>query len=89
MGQNIQTKPNFTNLDVHNKVFSARFWGYDQDQVNDFLDIVIKDYEFFDKTIRHLKRENEELRLNQKLQDNDLIDRIRELEVAQWGRNKG
>ncbi|WP_338215296.1 DivIVA domain-containing protein [Lacticaseibacillus salsurivasis] len=31
-------------LDIHNKEFNVRFHGYDQDQVNDFLSQIIKDY---------------------------------------------
>ncbi|MFD3448062.1 DivIVA domain-containing protein [Microbacteriaceae bacterium 4G12] len=34
-----------TPLDIHNKEFSRGFRGYDEDQVNEFLDQVIKDYE--------------------------------------------
>jgi cell division initiation protein len=34
-----------TPLDIHNKEFNVRFRGYDQDQVNDFLEQIIKDYE--------------------------------------------
>jgi cell division initiation protein len=34
-----------TPLDIHNKEFARGFRGYDEDQVNDFLDQVIKDYE--------------------------------------------
>ncbi|WP_319951919.1 DivIVA domain-containing protein [Paenibacillus sp. LS1] len=89
MYQIIQTKPNLNALDVHNKEFSTRVLGCDRDQVNEFIDTVIKDYEFFDKTIKQLKRENEELRIAQQLQENNLIDRVRELEIAQWGRSKG
>ncbi|MFD1430700.1 DivIVA domain-containing protein [Lacticaseibacillus mingshuiensis] len=33
-----------TPLDIHNKEFNVRFHGYDQDQVNDFLSQIIKDY---------------------------------------------
>lgn len=43
-----------TPLDIHNKEFSRSFRGYDEDQVNEFLDQVIKDYEA-------LIRENKEL----------------------------
>ncbi len=43
-----------TPLDIHNKEFSRGFRGYDEDEVNEFLDQVIKDYE---GTIR----ENKEL----------------------------
>ncbi|SDY75333.1 cell division initiation protein [Evansella caseinilytica] len=34
-----------TPLDIHNKEFARGFRGYDEDEVNDFLDQVIKDYE--------------------------------------------
>ncbi|WP_018756663.1 DivIVA domain-containing protein [Paenibacillus terrigena] len=34
-----------TPLDIHNKEFGRRLRGYDEDQVNEFLDQVIKDYE--------------------------------------------
>jgi DivIVA domain len=43
-----------TPLDIHNKEFSRRLRGYDEDEVNEFLDQVIKDYE-------SLIRENKEL----------------------------
>lgn len=34
-----------TPVDIHNKEFSKRMSGYDRDEVNEFLDQVIKDYE--------------------------------------------
>ncbi|MEL1196616.1 DivIVA domain-containing protein, partial [Staphylococcus epidermidis] len=34
-----------TPLDIHNKEFGNKMRGYNPDQVNDFLDQVIKDYE--------------------------------------------
>ncbi|SDG95659.1 cell division initiation protein [Alteribacillus persepolensis] len=34
-----------TPLDIHNKEFTRGFRGYDEDEVNEFLDQVIKDYE--------------------------------------------
>jgi cell division initiation protein len=43
-----------TPLDIHNKEFGRAFRGYDEDEVNEFLDRVIKDYE-------GLIRENREL----------------------------
>ncbi|ASR46772.1 MULTISPECIES: DivIVA domain-containing protein [Paenibacillus] len=43
-----------TPLDIHNKEFARRLRGYDEDQVNEFLDQVIKDYEA-------VIRENKEL----------------------------
>lgn len=44
-----------TPLDIHNKEFSRSWRGYDEDQVNEFLDQVIKDYEA-------LIRENKEMK---------------------------
>jgi cell division initiation protein len=43
-----------TPLDIHNKEFARRLRGYDEDQVNEFLAQVIKDYEA-------VIRENKEL----------------------------
>lgn len=34
-----------TPLDIHNKEFPVKMRGYDQDEVNDYLDQIIKDYE--------------------------------------------
>ncbi|TLS35260.1 DivIVA domain-containing protein [Pseudalkalibacillus caeni] len=45
-----------TPLDIHNKEFTRGFRGYDEDEVNEFLDQVIKDYE----TIIREKKELEE-----------------------------
>ncbi len=43
-----------TPLDIHNKEFKRSLRGYNEDEVNDFLDRVIKDYEV-------LIRQNKEL----------------------------
>lgn len=43
-----------TPVDIHNKEFSKGFRGYDEDEVNEFLEQVIKDYEL-------VLREKEEL----------------------------
>ena len=32
-------------LDIHNKEFSSKFRGYDEDEVNEFLEQIMKDYE--------------------------------------------
>ena len=54
-----------TPLDIHNKEFAKGFRGYDEDEVNEFLDQVIKDYE---NIIREKKKLEERL--------NELTDRI-------------
>ena len=42
-----------TPLDIHNKEFKRVFRGYDEDEVNEFLDLVIKEFEIL---IREKKR---------------------------------
>ena len=44
-----------TPLDIHNKEFKRSFRGYDEDEIDDFLDQVVNDYE-------KLFRENEKLK---------------------------
>lgn len=54
-----------TPLDIHNKEFARGFRGYDEDDVNEFLDQVIKDYE---AVIREKKElENKVEQLNERL----------------------
>ncbi|MCA1053438.1 DivIVA domain-containing protein [Rossellomorea aquimaris] len=54
-----------TPLDIHNKEFSRGFRGYDEDEVNEFLDQIIKDYEIL---IREKKETEERLStLNERL----------------------
>lgn len=61
-----------TPLDIHNKEFSKIFRGYNSDEVDDFLDLIIKDYE-------HLYREN--LDLKEQLEKNkEILGRYKEIE---------
>ncbi|MFC3745521.1 DivIVA domain-containing protein [Paenibacillus sp. GCM10012306] len=61
-----------TPLDIHNKEFSRRLRGYDEDEVNEFLDQVIKDYE-------SVIRENKELQ-NQLLALQERLDHFVNIE---------
>ncbi|WP_379131593.1 DivIVA domain-containing protein [Paenibacillus sp. sgz500958] len=61
-----------TPLDIHNKEFAHRFRGYDEDEVNEFLDQVIKDYEI-------VIRENKELH-NQLLTIQERLDHFVNIE---------
>ncbi|MDD9270048.1 DivIVA domain-containing protein [Paenibacillus sp. GCM10023248] len=61
-----------TPLDIHNKEFSRSFRGYDEDQVNEFLDQVIKDYEA-------LIRENKDIQ-NQALALQERLDHFTNIE---------
>ncbi|WP_342562382.1 DivIVA domain-containing protein [Paenibacillus sp. FSL R7-0345] len=63
-----------TPLDIHNKEFSRRLRGYDEDEVNEFLDQVIKDYE-------SVIRENKELQ-NQLLSIQDRLDHFVNIEES-------
>lgn len=54
-----------TPLDIHNKEFARSFRGYDEDEVNEFLDQVIKDYEMVIREKKDLKEKVEQL--NEKL----------------------
>lgn len=42
-------------LDIHNKEFSKAFRGYQEDEVNEFLDQIIKDYEILMKEKKDLE----------------------------------
>jgi len=50
-----------TPLDIHNKEFTRSFRGYDEDEVNDFLDKVIKDYELVIRDKKNLEEKVDEL----------------------------
>lgn len=61
-----------TPLDIHNKEFGRRLRGYDEDEVNEFLDQIIKDYEL-------IIRENKEL-ANQIFQLQERLDHFSNIE---------
>ncbi|AJS57764.1 DivIVA domain-containing protein [Paenibacillus sp. IHBB 10380] len=61
-----------TPLDIHNKEFGRRIRGYDEDEVNEFLDQVIKDYE-------SVIRENKELH-NQMIMIQERLDHFTNIE---------
>ncbi|WP_010096759.1 DivIVA domain-containing protein [Ornithinibacillus scapharcae] len=50
-----------TPLDIHNKEFTRSFRGYDEDEVNEFLDQVIKDYELVIREKKELKEKIEQM----------------------------
>lgn len=50
-----------TPLDIHNKEFNKGFRGYDEDEVNEFLDQVIKDYEMIIREKKELESRVSEL----------------------------
>ncbi|WP_138417047.1 cell division regulator GpsB [Aquibacillus sediminis] len=50
--------------DILEKNFKTAMRGYNQEQVDEFLDIVIQDYENFYHEIERLKQENDRLKKN-------------------------
>jgi cell division initiation protein len=50
-----------TPLDIHNKEFAKGFRGYDEDEVDEFLDRVVKDYEELIKENTQLKQRVQEI----------------------------
>lgn len=47
----------FTTKDIFEQEFKIGFRGYDQDEVNDFLDDIMKDYDAYEAIIKELKGE--------------------------------
>ena len=63
-----------TPLDIHNKEFKRSFRGYDEDEIDDFLDQVVNDYEKLfrenDKLKEELARAQQDNAQYQKLEKN-------------------
>ncbi|WLV25937.1 cell division regulator GpsB [Aciduricibacillus chroicocephali] len=58
--------------DILEKDFKTTMRGYNQEEVDEFLDIIIQDYEFLQQEIEKLQMENERLKKN-----NDQVPRQR------------
>ncbi|MFV8829953.1 cell division regulator GpsB [Alkalihalobacterium sp. APHAB7] len=52
----------FTAKDILEKEFKTSIKGYNQDDVDKFLDAIIQDYEKFHETVERLEQENQQLR---------------------------
>ncbi|TDQ42344.1 DivIVA domain-containing protein [Aureibacillus halotolerans] len=50
-----------TPLDIHNKVFSRRMRGFHEDEVNEYLDQIIKDFELVIREKKTLEQKVDEL----------------------------
>nr|WP_255688207.1 DivIVA domain-containing protein [Pontibacillus sp. HN14] len=48
-------------MDIHNKEFTRGFRGYDEDEVNEFLDQIIKDYELVIREKKNLEEKVSQL----------------------------
>ncbi|GAF14066.1 cell division protein GpsB [Bacillus sp. JCM 19046] len=68
-----------TAKEILDKDFKSSMRGYNQDEVDKFLDSVIQDYEGFQRKVEQLEKENEELRQELKKQS----DRPQRSQVSQ------
>ncbi|MFB5191583.1 DivIVA domain-containing protein [Alicyclobacillus fastidiosus] len=59
-------------IDIHNKEFGRSFRGYNEDEVDDFLERVIQDYEGLIRTNKQLEEDMN--RLNEKLAHYDSLE---------------
>ena len=70
-------------LDVQNKTFNPQFRGFSKHEVDEFLDIVVRDYDEFAQTIKDQERELKALRERVKYFD-DMKDSLnKSIVVAQ------
>ncbi|WP_181348342.1 cell division regulator GpsB [Thalassobacillus sp. CUG 92003] len=58
MGENV----NLEAREILEKEFKTSMRGYNQEEIDEFLDLIIKDYETFNQEIERLKQENEKLK---------------------------
>ncbi|WEV61009.1 DivIVA domain-containing protein [Streptococcaceae bacterium ESL0729] len=48
-------------LDIQNKDFSTQMRGYNKKEVEDFFDIIVRDYDYYAQKVKELERENKNL----------------------------
>ncbi|GGN56248.1 cell division regulator GpsB [Oceanobacillus indicireducens] len=86
--------------DIYEKDFKAEFRGYSQKEVDEFLDVVIQDYDAFQQEIQRLQQENDRLKKSSAEQQHtrtrapqqntqvnyDVLKRLSNLEKAVFGK---
>ena len=72
-------------MDIHNKEFKRVMRGYDVEEVDEFLDVVISDYQKFDEIIKSLNNKINQL----ELQNSSLKAQVMDLENRQALQNVG
>lgn len=80
-----------TPIEIHDQEFDRKIRGYDEDQVNVYLDLIIKDYETYNRIIQELQAQIAELLYEDVPETpdmDDILQRIRELEIYSFGRTK-
>lgn len=83
--------------DILEKNFKTAMRGYNQEEVDEFLDVIIQDYEYFQEEITRLQQENDRLRKQSdqtRVRPNtsnhqvnyDILKRLSNLEKAVFGK---
>ena len=91
------TNSQLTTKDILDKNFKTAMRGYNQEEVDQFLDLIIQDYEFFNQTIEQLTKENEMLKARSEQPrkrvttsnhqvNHDILKRVSNLEKAVFGK---
>ncbi|GGB33143.1 cell division regulator GpsB [Virgibacillus dakarensis] len=84
--------------EILEKNFKTAMRGYNQEEVDEFLDTIIQDYEAFQQEIERLEQENERLRKHSDQTrtrtqapnhqvNYDILKRLSNLEKAVFGKN--
>lgn len=104
MGTTVGVKTMQTELTaeaIYKQEFKTALRGYSQEEVDQFLDVVIRDYEKMAKEIERLRQENESLRRGSNeavepvkptqpvVSNYDMLRRISNLEKAVFGKQVG
>ncbi|MRH42447.1 cell division regulator GpsB [Aquibacillus halophilus] len=86
----------FSGKDILEKNFKTAMRGYNQEEVDEFLDSVIQDYEVLHQEIERLRQENERLKKQPEASRNrpassnqvnyDVLKRLSNLEKAVFGK---
>lgn len=58
----LSTKIKLTSKDIYEKEFKSSFKGYNQEEVDQFLDLIALDYETFFKEYEEIVNENQRLK---------------------------
>lgn len=81
-----------TPMEIHDKEFKHSMRGYNELEVNEFLDEIIKDYDLFNSIVKDLQRQIIELKnnvpQNSSANLDSIMQRLREVEIHIWGRSK-
>ncbi|WP_314589471.1 DivIVA domain-containing protein [Paenibacillus terrigena] len=81
-----------TAQEIHNKDFGRSLRGYNEEEVDAYLDEIIKDYELFARLFKEMQKHIYDMQNAANVEipnTDDLLQRVRELEMFCWGKTKG